>query len=43
MAKKIVRAVLAALLVGTIALAATAPYGAPGTRKSSSITLSISQ
>ena len=37
MAKKIMQAVLAALIAGTIALAATAPYGAPGTRIKTSI------
>jgi hypothetical protein len=35
MRSKILRAIAAALVVGTLAMAATAPYGAPGTRKAS--------
>ncbi|HWQ11464.1 MAG TPA: hypothetical protein VNL77_01620 [Roseiflexaceae bacterium] len=37
MRTKILRALAAALVVGTLALAATAPYGAPGTRGPSSL------
>jgi hypothetical protein len=39
MRKKILRALAAALVVGTLTLAATAPYGAPGTRKGSSLSI----
>jgi hypothetical protein len=37
MKAKIVRAILAALVVGTLLLAGTAPYGPPGVRSAISI------
>lgn len=39
MKKKIVQAVAAALVIGTLLLAGTAPYGPPGVRKTTLISL----
>jgi hypothetical protein len=42
MKTKIIRALAAALVIGTLLTAATAPYGPPGVRKSST-SVSIDQ
>jgi hypothetical protein len=40
MKTKIVRALAAALVIGTLLLAGTAPYGAPGVRGAATLTSS---
>ena len=40
MKTKIVRALAAALVIGTLLLAGTAPYGPPGVRSASTLTTS---